>query len=131
MNFPAYSIRNPIPAVLLFILLTLAGLIGFRASPIQDFPDIELPVVTVDATLPGAAPAQLETEVARKIENAVAVLQGVKHVYTRILDGTVSTSVEFVLESNQFLRVGLEAAVFSAQTLQLSSGLSVHLRQGR
>jgi multidrug efflux pump subunit AcrB len=100
MNFSAYSIRNPIPAVLLFILLTLAGLIGFRASPIQDFPDIELPVVTVDATLPGAAPAQLETEVARKIENAVAVLQGVKHVYTRILDGTVSTSVEFVLEKN-------------------------------
>jgi multidrug efflux pump subunit AcrB len=100
MNFSAYSIRNPIPAVLLFILLTLAGLIGFRGSPIQDFPDIELPLVTVDATLPGAAPAQLETEVARKIENAVAVLQGVKHVYTRILDGTVSTSVEFVLEKN-------------------------------
>jgi multidrug efflux pump subunit AcrB len=100
MNFSAYSIRNPIPAVLLFILLTLAGLIGFRGSAIQDFPDIELPVVTVDATLPGAAPAQLETEVARKLENAVAVLQGVKHVYTRIVDGTVSVSVEFILEKN-------------------------------
>ena len=65
MNFSAYSIRNPIPAVLLFILLTLAGLIGFRGSAIQDFPDIELPLVTIDASLPGAAPAQLETEVAR------------------------------------------------------------------
>jgi multidrug efflux pump subunit AcrB len=100
MNFSAYSIRNPIPSVLLFILLTLAGLIGFRGSAIQDFPDIELPVVTVDATLPGAAPAQLETEVARKLENAVAVLQGVKHVYTRIVDGTVSISVEFILEKD-------------------------------
>jgi multidrug efflux pump subunit AcrB len=100
MNFSAYSIRNPIPAVLLFILLTLAGLIGFRGSAIQDFPDIELPLVTIDASLPGAAPAQLETEVARKLENAVAVLQGVKHVYTRILDGVVSISVEFVLEKD-------------------------------
>jgi len=100
MNFSAYSIRNPIPAVLLFVLLTLAGIISFRSAGVQDFPDIELPFVTVDASLPGAAPAQLETEVARKIENSVATLQGVKHIYTKILDGTVSVIVEFVLEKN-------------------------------
>ena len=100
MNFSALSIRNPVPAVLLFILLTLAGLIGFKSMAVQDFPDIELPIVTVDAVLPGAAPAQLETEVARKIENSVATLQGVKNVYTRILDGAVSVTVEFVLEKN-------------------------------
>ncbi len=100
MNFSALSIRNPIPAVLLFILLTLAGLIGFRAMPVQDFPDMELPIVTVDASLPGAAPAQLETEVARKLENSIATLQGVKNVFTKILDGSVSVSVEFVLEKN-------------------------------
>jgi multidrug efflux pump subunit AcrB len=100
MNFSTLSIRNPVPAVLLFILLTLAGLIGFRAMAVQDFPDIELPLVTIDASLPGAAPAQLETEVARKLENAVATLQGVKNLYTKILDGAVSITVEFVLEKN-------------------------------
>ena len=100
MNFSALSIRNPIPAVLLFILLTLAGLLAYRAMPVQDFPDIELPIVTVDASLPGAAPAQLETEVARKIENSVAPLQGVKNIFTRILDGQVSVTVEFILEKN-------------------------------
>lgn len=100
MNFSALSIRNPVPAVLLFILLSLAGLIGFRAMAVQDFPDIELPLVTIDASLPGAAPAQLETEVARKIENSVATLQGVKNLYTKILDGAVSITVEFVLEKN-------------------------------
>ena len=100
MNFSALSIRNPIPAVLLFILLTLAGLIAYKVMPVQDFPDIELPIVTVDASLPGAAPAQLETEVARKIENSVAPLQGVKNIFTRILDGQVSVTVEFVLEKN-------------------------------
>ena len=64
----------------------------------QDFPDIELPVVTVSASLPGAAPAQLETEVARKIEDSVATLQGVKNIYTRVLDGIATVTVEFILE---------------------------------
>ena len=98
MNFSALSIRNPIPAIMLFVLLTLAGLLAYRGAAVQDFPDIELPVVTVSATLPGAAPAQLETEVARKIEDSVATLQGVKNIYTRVLDGVATITVEFILE---------------------------------
>lgn len=98
MNFSAFSIKNPIPAIMLFVLLTLAGVLSFRASAVQDFPDIELPIVTVSAALPGAAPAQLETEVARKIEDSVATLQGVKNIYTKVLDGAVTVTVEFVLE---------------------------------
>ncbi|MBT9540824.1 efflux RND transporter permease subunit [Thiobacillus sp.] len=98
MNVSSWSIKNPIPAVLLFIMLTLAGLMAFKAMKIQQFPDIDLPTVTVTASLPGAAPAQLETEVARKIENAVATLQGIKHVYTKVQDGTATVTVEFRLE---------------------------------
>jgi multidrug efflux pump subunit AcrB len=98
MNVSAWCIRNPIPAVLLFIMLTLMGLVGFARMKIQNFPDIELPTVTVTASLPGAAPAQLETEVARKLENAMATLQGVKHLYTKVQDGAVTLTVEFRLE---------------------------------
>jgi multidrug efflux pump subunit AcrB len=98
MNVSAWSIRNPIPAVLLFLMLTLMGLMGFRAMKVQSFPDIDLPTVTVSAALPGASPAQLETEVARKIENSVAALQGVKHVYTKVQDGSAIITVEFRLE---------------------------------
>ena len=98
MNFSSLSIKNPIPAIMLFVLLSLAGLLAFRGSVVQDFPDIELPIVTVSASLPGAAPAQLETEVARKIEDAVASLAGVKNVYTNVLDGSATVTVEFVLE---------------------------------
>lgn len=98
MNFSALSIKNPIPAIMLFALLTLAGLLSFRSSAVQDFPDIELPIVTVTAQLSGAAPAQLETEVGRKIEDSVATLQGVKNVYTKVLDGLVTVTVEFILE---------------------------------
>jgi multidrug efflux pump subunit AcrB len=97
-NVSAWCIRNPIPSVLLFVMLTLAGLLSFRAMKIQQFPDIDLPTVIVTASLPGAAPAQLETEVARKIENSIATLQGVKHIYTTVQDGTVTMTVEFRLE---------------------------------
>ncbi len=98
MNVSAWSIRNPIPAILLFLMLTLLGVMAFKAMKIQQFPDIDLPTVTVTASLPGAAPAQMETEVARKIENAVATLQGIKHIYTKVQDGTAIVTVEFRLE---------------------------------
>jgi multidrug efflux pump subunit AcrB len=100
MNFSALSIKNPIPAIMLFALLSLAGLLAFKANKVQDFPDIEMPIITVTAALDGAAPAQLETEVARKIEDSVATLQGVKNIYTKVLDGLATVTVEFVLEKN-------------------------------
>ena len=61
MNVSSWSIRNPIPAVLLFIMLTLFGLMAFKGMKIQQLTDIELPTVTVTATLPGAAQVQMET----------------------------------------------------------------------
>ena len=98
INVSSWSIRNPIPAILLFLLLTLSGLLAFKAMKIQQFMDLDLPTVTVTASLPGAAPAQMETEVARKIENSVATLQGIKHIYTKVQDGTAIVTVEFRLE---------------------------------
>ena len=98
MNLSAWSIRNPIPSILLFLLLTLLGLFGFGAMKIQQFPDIDLPTVTVSAALPGAAPAQLETEVARKLENSIATIQGVKHIYTKVQNGLATVTTEFRLE---------------------------------
>ncbi|HET7833516.1 MAG TPA: efflux RND transporter permease subunit, partial [Gallionella sp.] len=100
MNVSAWSIRNPIPAVLAFVMLTLMGMMAFKAMKIQQFPDIDLPMVVVTASLPGASPVQLETEVARKLENSLANTQGLKHLYTKIQDGTVIISAEFRLEKN-------------------------------
>ncbi len=98
MNFSAFSIRNPTPAIILFVLLLLAGVMAFKSTAVQDFPDIDLPIVIVNATLIGAAPTQLETEVARKLEDAVATLEGVKYIFTYIRDGDVTILVQFVLE---------------------------------
>ena len=98
MNVSAWSIKNPIPAVMLFVLLSFAGLVAFNSMKVQQFPDLELPTITVAASLPGMAPAQLETEVARKIENAIAPLEGLKNIYTKVQDGGVTLTAEFRLE---------------------------------
>ncbi|MCE6980701.1 efflux RND transporter permease subunit [Pseudomonas frederiksbergensis] len=100
MNISALSIRHPVPAVMLFILLTLFGLLGFERLGIQDFPDMDLPVVVISASLEGAAPEQLETEVARKIEDKLTSLRLLKHVTTIISDGAVNISVSFAIDKD-------------------------------
>ena len=98
MNISAWCIKNPIPAIMLFVMLTFAGTISYKAMKVQNFPDLDLPTVDITASLPGASPEQLETEVARKIENSIATLQGLKHIYTKVQDGVVSITAEFRLE---------------------------------
>ncbi|RIZ65605.1 MAG: efflux RND transporter permease subunit [Methylococcales bacterium] len=98
MNISTWCIRNPIPAVMLFVMLSFGGLISFNAMKIQNFPDLDLPTISVTASLPGASPSQLETEVARKIENAIATLQGLKHITSKVQDGSVTITSEFRLE---------------------------------
>lgn len=100
MNVSSWSIRNPVPAVLVFVLLTVLGLIGFQRLQIQDFPDMDLPTITVAASLEGAAPAQLETQVARKIEDKLASLTLLDHITTTITQGAVSISVSFELDKD-------------------------------
>ncbi|NBT99410.1 MAG: efflux RND transporter permease subunit, partial [Betaproteobacteria bacterium] len=70
----------------------------FQSMKVQNFPDLDLPTIQVQVALPGATPNQLETDVARKLENAIAPLQGLKHISTKISDGAVSITAEFRLE---------------------------------
>jgi multidrug efflux pump subunit AcrB len=97
-NVSSWSIRNPIPAILLFVLLSFAGALAFQAMKVQNFPDIDLPTVVVNAALPGASPSSLESDVARKIENTIASLPGLRHITTRIQDGSLSVTAEFRIE---------------------------------
>ena len=98
MNFSSWSIRNPIAVILLFLMLTVAGLLCFSKMRIQNMPDMDYPVVTVSASLDGATPGQLENDVARKIENALVDLQGIRHISSTLGDGTVSLMVQFEVD---------------------------------
>ncbi|MEK6200439.1 MAG: efflux RND transporter permease subunit, partial [Psychrobacter sp.] len=100
MNVSTYSIRNPLVAILLFVLLTLGGLFGFQQMKVQQFPDIDLPAVVVTVTLPGAAPSQLENDVAKKIENRLTSIEGIKHIRTTLQTGAATIATEFVLEKD-------------------------------
>ena len=100
MNFSVSAIKNPTPVVLLFVMLTIAGLIGFARMKVQDEPDIDFPVVFVTTALPGASPVQLEADVARKIEHSLATISHIRHIYTTIIDGVVQTTVQFRLEKD-------------------------------
>lgn len=100
MNVSAWAISRPLPAVMIFVVLCAAGLWGFHKLSIQRFPDIAFPMVTVSVALPGAAPAQLETEVTRRVEDAVATIPGIKRVISTASEGMSSTAIEFVLETD-------------------------------
>ena len=95
MNFSAWSIRNPIAPLLAFAILMVLGWQAFNSLPITRFPNIDVPVVLVQASQQGAAPAELETQVTKIIEDAVAGVAGVKNVSSTISDGSSVTAVEF------------------------------------
>ena len=75
-NISAWSIRNPVPPIVLFIVLTLAGIVSFMRMEVNNDPDIDFPVVIVTISQPGAAPTELETQVTQKVEAAVRSLSG-------------------------------------------------------
>ena len=100
MNFSAWAIKRPLPALMIFFVLCVAGLWGFHKLPVARFPDVAFPMVTVAVSLPGASPSQLETEVTRKVEDSVATITGVKRVTSNVSEGLSSTAIEFVLDTD-------------------------------
>jgi HAE1 family hydrophobic/amphiphilic exporter-1 len=96
-NISRWAIKNPIPVLLLFVLLTIAGISGFTSMRINDNPDVDLPLVVVSASRPGAAPTELETQVTRLIEDSIAGLGQVRHISSNVGDGFSSTTIEFEL----------------------------------
>ena len=98
MNFSAWSIRNPIAPILGFIILMMLGWKAFNDLPITRFPNIDVPLVAVSIGQAGAAPAELESQVTKEIEDAIAGITGVKNVTSSITDGASTTVAEFNMD---------------------------------
>ena len=96
-NISSWAIKNPIPVIMLFVLLCFAGLVGFKSMRINNNPDVDLPFVVVTAVRPGAAPQELETQVTRLIEDSIAGLGQVRHINSTVVDGASTTFIEFEL----------------------------------
>jgi hydrophobe/amphiphile efflux-1 (HAE1) family protein len=97
INVSAWSIRQPLPAIVIMALLCAMGYIGLRKMPITRLPNVDVPVVSVIVTQFGASPAELETEVSQKIEDTVSAVAGANHITTTVSDGVVSIGIQFRL----------------------------------
>ena len=98
-NISAWAIRNPIPPIVMFVALTLAGIISFLSLDVNDSPDIEAPVVNVSISQPGAAPTELETQVTQRVEAAARGVNGVDELQSYVGEGYSNTTVIFDLDT--------------------------------
>lgn len=93
-NISAWSIRNPVPTIVLFVILTVAGIVSFIRMDINREPDIDFPAVAVEITQPGAAPSELETQVTQRVEAAVRTVEGVDELQSFVSEGNSTTMVQ-------------------------------------
>jgi len=93
-NISAWAIRNPVAPIVLFLALTLAGIVSFMRMDVNNDPDIDFPVAIVVISQPGAAPTELENQVTQRVEAAVRSLQGIDEISSTVTEGTSQTVVQ-------------------------------------
>ncbi|MEH2039334.1 efflux RND transporter permease subunit [Nostoc sp.] len=96
-NISAWSIKKPVPTIVLFLILTVVGWFSFMSLGIDTNPNIDVPTVSIKVTQPGAGPAELESQVTKKIEDAVAGLGNIDYMISTVSDGNSKTTINFVL----------------------------------
>src|SRR5260221_1460207 len=94
------SIRRPVFAWMLMAALIIFGAIGLSRLGVSEQPDVDFPVLTVNATWSGSAPEVMETEIVDKIEEQVISTQGLRNVTSQIQQGQASITLEFDIDRN-------------------------------
>src|ERR1700759_3009404 len=100
LNISAWSIRHPLPSVVFSIVLLVLGWISFTKLAVTRLPSADIPVISVAVSQFGAAPAELESQVTKTIEDGVSGVEGVRHISSSITDGLSVTTIQFALETN-------------------------------
>ncbi len=97
IRISAWAIKNPTPVALLFIALVILGLVSYLFLPVKQFPNVSFPAVSVSVTQSGAAPGEMETQITRPIEDALASISNVKTIRSSVVQGASTTTIEFEL----------------------------------
>lgn len=100
MNMSTWSIRHPVPSLALFMVLCIVGVVSFVRLPVTQFPNIDLPIITVTITQSGAAPSEVASQIIKPVESSVSDVTGVKHVTSTATEGVASITIEFELETD-------------------------------
>lgn len=98
MNMSTWAIRKPVPSLALFLVLVIVGLVGFFRLPVTQFPNIDIPIVTIGIGQAGAAPSEIANQIIKPVESAVSDVTGVNHVSATASDGFATITIEFDLE---------------------------------
>ena len=103
LNISAWSIRHPLPPLILGAAIVTLGYINFTQLPITRMPNVDVPIVNVAITQFGASPGELKSQVTKKVEDAVAGVAGSHHMLSAITDGVSITAIKFRLgvDTNQ------------------------------
>ncbi|QLH73614.1 efflux RND transporter permease subunit [Rhodopseudomonas palustris] len=100
LNVSSWSIRHPLPSIVFSIILLALGWISFTKLAVTRLPSADIPVISVAVSQFGAAPAELEAQVTKTIEDGVSGVEGVRHIASSITDGLSVTTIQFALETN-------------------------------
>ena len=96
-NISAWAIRNPVPPLVMFVALMLAGILSFSGMSVNDSPDIDFPAASINIVQPGAAPSEMETQVTQKVEAAVRGVNGIDEINSSVREGNSNTFVQFAI----------------------------------
>ncbi|MCG6207925.1 efflux RND transporter permease subunit [Rhodopseudomonas sp. HC1] len=100
LNVSSWSIRHPLPSIVFSIILLALGWISFTKLAITRLPSADIPVISVAVAQFGAAPAELEAQITKTIEDGVSGVEGVRHIASSVTDGLSVTTIQFALETN-------------------------------
>jgi HAE1 family hydrophobic/amphiphilic exporter-1 len=100
LRISAWAIRNPVAVAVLFVALVLAGIIAYGTLAVKQYPNLEFPIVSVTVTQSGASPAEMETQITRPVEDALAGISNVKNIYSTVTQGVSTTTLEIELGQN-------------------------------
>ena len=96
----AVSVRRPVFASVIVLVLVVVGVLGYTRLPVDRFPKVDFPSVLITTRLPGATPKEIETEVTDRIEEAVNTVSGIDQLRSTSSDNISQVLVAFVLEKN-------------------------------
>lgn len=103
LQLSSWAITRPIPTIVIFLALTVAGIFSFNQLPVTANPVINFPIVTVTITQDGSSPTEMENAITKPVERAISGIPGIRHLTSTITEGISTTTVEFDLTIDAYI----------------------------
>lgn len=100
MKITEISLQRPVFATVTILALVVLGLFSYMSLNVDEYPNVEIPVVSVTATYPGASPEQVASKITQKVEEAVSVVAGIEHITSTVKEGSSTTVIQFTMETS-------------------------------